>query len=123
GVVITFLDITARKQAEEALRESETRYRSLFEGIDEGFCIAEKLDTAPGEPSNFRYIAANPAMSTISGVSDFLEETEREVYPSEPKVWWDIYDKVLRTGEPFRFERELAAASVVLEVHAFRIGD
>ncbi len=35
-------DITARKNAEEGLKESEARYRSLIETMNDGFCIADK---------------------------------------------------------------------------------
>ncbi|MCO6050378.1 PAS domain S-box protein [Mesorhizobium sp. RP14(2022)] len=37
------IDIDARKRAEAALRESEDKYRTLFESIDEGFCVLEVL--------------------------------------------------------------------------------
>ncbi|MCY7338650.1 MAG: PAS domain-containing protein [Sphingomonas bacterium] len=123
GVVLTFMDITAREAAALALRDSEVRYRSLLESIDEGFCTIEKIDTRPGELSDFRYLSANPAFVAQTGVGNVVGKTIREAFPGETQDWFDTFDTVVRTGESIRFERELATQGRVLELFAFRIDD
>ena len=44
------LDI-AVKRAEEALRDREERYRTLFDAMDEGYCIIEVLSMLSSNPS------------------------------------------------------------------------
>jgi PAS domain S-box-containing protein len=122
GAINCFYDITDRKQAEEALRESEERYRTLFESVDEGFCIIEKVEDEAGGPLDFRYVEANPAFAAQSGVSGVVGRTIRQAFPGEPEEWFATYDAVLRTGEPIRFERGLVTQGRVLELYAFRIG-
>jgi PAS domain S-box-containing protein len=41
GSVVTFVDIAERKQVESALRDSEQRFRAVFEGTEIGIAIAE----------------------------------------------------------------------------------
>ncbi|MGO9588764.1 MAG: response regulator [Candidatus Acidiferrales bacterium] len=41
GAVVTFVDITERKKVESALRESEHRFRAIFEGAPTGITIVE----------------------------------------------------------------------------------
>src|SRR5665213_1777937 len=109
-------EINERKQVEAALRESEVRYHSLFNSIDEGFCVIEKVEGVAGEPLDFRYLEANPAFTTQSGMSDMIGKTIRQALPDEPEGWCSIYDTVLRTGEPIRFERGLVTHGRVLEL-------
>lgn len=122
GVVLTFVDVTARQTVDEALRRSELLYRTLFEGIDEGFCIIEKIETAAAEPSDFLYIVANPAFSVHTGVREVVGKTIRTAFPAEAQAWFDTFDTVLRTGEAIRFERSLETGQL-LELLAFRLGD
>lgn len=116
-------DLIKHHLDERALRESERRYRELFESMTEGFCVIEKVDTDPGEPVDFRYVEANPAFADQSGLGDVAGRTMRGVIPEEASDWIEIYDDVLQTGKARRFERELAAEGRTLELYAFPVGD
>jgi len=73
----TVRDITERVEAEQALRESETRYRTLFEGSAEGIIVADI------ETWSFRY--ANPAICEMLGYTEqeLVQMGIRDVHPPE----------------------------------------
>ena len=116
-------DADRLKQSEQDLRASEERYRLLFESIDEGFCIIEKIGGEGGEPLDFRYVEVNPAFAVQAGLSVVVGNTLRQVIPDEFEEWIATYDSVTQTGEAIRFERGIVSLGRVLEVHAFRIED
>lgn len=120
---VIFRNVTERKRAEQALRESEERYRELFESMTEGFCVLERINTDQDEPVDFRYIETNPAFSAQSGIENVVGQTMREVVPDEASEWIEIYDTIVQTGEAKRFERNLNAQGRTLELYAFLIGD
>ncbi len=55
------IDIDARKLAEASLRESEGRYRSLFESMDEAYAVVEVLRGRDGRWADFRFLEVNQA--------------------------------------------------------------
>ena len=114
-------DNTERERAETALADSEQRYRTLFNSIDEGFCIIEFLDGPQGPLSDYVHIEANPAYALHAGIPNVVGQKLREMVPDEADGWAELYGGVLRTGVPIRFERELIATGRHLELAAFRI--
>jgi len=117
----TAVDITARKRVEEQARDSEARFRTLFESIDDGFCIIEAIMAPDGAIADFRYIEENPALAKRSGIVGALGHTVREMLPTEADGWIEILAKVLTSGEPMRFERFLETTGRLLELYVLRI--
>ena len=104
-----------------ALRESEARFRTLFDTMDEGFCIIEFIDGPHGPLSDYVHVQANPAYERHAGIPNVVGQKVREMVPDEADSWVERYRNVLLTGEPIRFEQELEATNRHLELAAFRV--
>lgn len=119
GRCLSFLDITERKLAEAAVRESEEKYYRLFTAMDQGFCVIEKIETEEGEPSDFRYIEANPAFERHTGIQNVVGKTILELVPHAEQSIMDRYDRVTQTGESERFEDYVAPLDLWMDAGAF----
>ena len=115
-------DITDRKRAEEELRESEARYRLLFDAIDEGFCIVEVLFDNHEKPIDYRFLQVNAAFERQTGLVDAQGKRMRELAPKHEEHWFEIYGKIAVTGQPARFVNRAEQLHRWYDVYAFRVG-
>ncbi|MDI6854299.1 MAG: PAS domain S-box protein [Deltaproteobacteria bacterium] len=122
GAVSAFIDITARKQAEEALRRSEEKYRTLFNSIDEGFCIIEVILDDNQNPIDYRFLEVNPSFARQTGLADAQGKRMRDLVPDLEEHWFEIYGRVALTGESARFQARAKPLHRWFDVYAFRFG-
>jgi PAS domain S-box-containing protein len=119
----TASDVTARKEAVEALRTSEEKFRTLFESIDEGFCTFDMIFDDAGVPVDYRFVEFNPAFERHTGLTGAAGRTVRELLPEQDRHWFEIFGRVAMTGEPIRVTRYGEALQRWIEVYAFRVDD
>jgi PAS domain S-box-containing protein len=115
-----------RTRAEEALRQSEEKYRSLFETMGQGYAEAEVVRDAGGRAIDYRIIEVNPAFERLVGVpaAEALGRTAREVLPLIDDWWIETFDRLVQQGEPMWFEYAISALGRWYEVYAYpRQGD
>ena len=122
GLVAIVVDTTESRRAAEKLRASEERYRTLFESVDQGFCIFEMIFDDQGRPVDYRFLEMNPMFETHTGLRDAVGKTAKELIPTLDSFWFETYGRVATTGEPVRFESPAPAMGRWFDVYATRLG-
>ena len=110
-------------RSDEALRESEERYRNLFDSIDEGFCVIEVIFDEDDRPVDYRFLETNPAFEKQSGLQNAVGKRILELAPDLQKHWFEIYGNVALTGEPIRLTSDVLALNRWLNIYACPVGE
>jgi PAS domain S-box-containing protein len=123
GVISVGHDVTTQVLSQAQLKESEAKYRTLFDAMDQGFCIIEVIFDDNSVGIDYRFIEINPAFEKQAGLKDAIGKTILEMAPGMEDHWPRIYGNVARTGLPAHFTEEAVALQRWFNVYAFRLGD
>ncbi|MGO9613848.1 MAG: PAS domain S-box protein, partial [Dissulfurispiraceae bacterium] len=112
---------SAQVVAEKELRNSEKRYRSLFENMSEGLAYCRMI-FEDERPQDFIYLDVNSSFEQLTGLKDVVGKRVSEVIPgireADPELF-EIYGRVALTGEPERFEVFVEALNMWFSISAY----
>ncbi len=109
-------DITARKNAEEKLKEEEANLKSIIENTDANIYSIDR---------NFRYISFNSnlknAVKNAFGVEIKKGDNTFSIYekinPAEAKWWEEIYSSIFKRKEPASFVKDYSTENIPMFFH------
>jgi PAS domain S-box-containing protein len=121
GVVLVFRDQTRQRQADQALRESEARYRSLFESMQEAVALHRLVYDEDGHAIDYEIVDVNPAYARQTGLSAEAARGARasRLYRLGTAPYLGAYEQVARGGAPVSFEAWFAPLNRHFQISVF----
>ncbi|WP_250504335.1 ATP-binding protein [Caballeronia sp. AZ7_KS35] len=116
----TTTDVTNAHLTRQALAASEQRFRSLFDAINQAFCVIELSFDEGAEPMDYKFVMVNPAFQAHTGLVDVVGKNVSKVIPGHDRHFFDIYGAVARNGLPIHAQREASQLGRWFDIYAFR---
>ncbi len=114
-------EVFERKKSEDALKDSEEKYRGLFESMSEACALGQVIFDENGKAKDFRYVEVNAAFSRLIGIpiEQIRGRTALEIVPNIEPFWIETFGEVARTGKPVHFERYGTVSHRWRDVHGY----
>lgn len=127
GLVVTFSDITATKQNQNAMQQSEARLRDIINTSQSGMFTLTPIKDKEGTVTDFCFGIVNQAVASYIGqTAEVLTGALASVYFPAYKEngLFDIYTDTYQTGKVHRFDFHYEDGyDVYFNIHTVKTGD
>lgn len=114
-------DITERRKTNEALKQSEDRFRTLFENMTEGVALHELIYDGNGNPVDYKILSINPSFVKHTGISEeqIVGQLASVAYKTDALPYLEEYSNVVKSGIPYAFETYFAPMGKHFRISVF----
>lgn len=114
NIVVMVEDVTERMKTQEALRESEERFKAIVGGAKDAIFIKD---------DSFKYIFVNPQMEHLYKIKahDFIEKTDFDIFNNELAENIRLNDKRVLKGEVIENDENRAINDVEYSFHIVKV--
>lgn len=115
-------ELKERRRAENELRSSEEKFRTLVNEMQQGVAIHKIILNNEGVPCDYSFIDMNPSFEKLTGLKreDVIGRRVMEILPGTEPFWIERYGRVALTGKPVMFENFSGELGKHYRVVAFR---
>ncbi|PID76506.1 MAG: histidine kinase, partial [Deltaproteobacteria bacterium] len=124
GVVVSFVDISNNKRAEEQISRSEKKYRELFDNQLSLIAVYQVIYDQDGKAVDLAYVDCNDKFAEFLELpkSELMAKNVTELRPNfmeEQKELFESYVRVVETGQSERFENYFDCLDLWSDVKVF----
>ena len=121
GITLLVFSVNKNIKTKKILKESEKRYRSLFENMKEGFAIHKIILDENSKPIDFEFVEVNDAFQNITGMNsdDIVGKRASELSLDILMCSVKEYGEVALRGGVKRFENFCEEMKKYFQVTAF----
>lgn len=120
-----FVHLEYQFQKQQAIKESEQRFKQLFDQMPFGIAIHQMVYDQNGKPKDYTFLNVNKGFETQTSLvaKDILGKTVLTVIPETESIWINRYHQVVKQNKAMNFTGYSGGLDRYFEVSAYPIGN